>query len=280
MNQLAEDVWQIPLVPRNLVNAYLVGDVLGGRRDGHPRQEGRRCDRRSRRRDARPDARPQRPRGRLQARQGDARRADLGRRRRRRGAAHRQGAPAAELSRRLAAHVGGRLAGGRAGPRAARGRRARARLHGPRDARSQPRPSVVLARVRRHADLRRRLLRDERLHGDLRAAPAARDLHLRPAAEPPQRAAPGGAEAEARAVRARTAAARAGEAQGVRRRAAGRRRPLVRARCRPTRSGRRPAARACRGAYSDPRSPAPSHRFRRSTAGRPTAAARPRRAVA
>jgi glyoxylase-like metal-dependent hydrolase (beta-lactamase superfamily II) len=28
MNQLAEDVWQIPLVPRNLVNAYLVGDVL------------------------------------------------------------------------------------------------------------------------------------------------------------------------------------------------------------------------------------------------------------
>jgi glyoxylase-like metal-dependent hydrolase (beta-lactamase superfamily II) len=28
MNQLAEDVWQIPLVPRNLINAYLVGDVL------------------------------------------------------------------------------------------------------------------------------------------------------------------------------------------------------------------------------------------------------------
>ena len=28
MNQLAEDVWQIPLFPRNLVNAYLVGDVL------------------------------------------------------------------------------------------------------------------------------------------------------------------------------------------------------------------------------------------------------------
>ena len=28
MNQLADDVWQIPLAPRNGVNAYLVGDVL------------------------------------------------------------------------------------------------------------------------------------------------------------------------------------------------------------------------------------------------------------
>ena len=28
MHQLAEDVWQIPLMPRNLVNAYLVGDLL------------------------------------------------------------------------------------------------------------------------------------------------------------------------------------------------------------------------------------------------------------
>ncbi len=28
MNQLAEDVWQIPLAPRNLINAYLLGDVL------------------------------------------------------------------------------------------------------------------------------------------------------------------------------------------------------------------------------------------------------------
>src|SRR3954469_7593962 len=28
MNQLAEDVWQIPLLPRNFINAYLVGDVL------------------------------------------------------------------------------------------------------------------------------------------------------------------------------------------------------------------------------------------------------------
>ena len=28
MNQVADDVWQIPLLPRNLVNAYLVGDVL------------------------------------------------------------------------------------------------------------------------------------------------------------------------------------------------------------------------------------------------------------
>ena len=54
----------------------------------------------------------------------------------------------------------------------------------------------------------------------------------------------------------------------------------VRARCRPTRSGRRPAARACRGACSDPRWPAPSHCFRRSTAGRLDRAARPRRAVA
>lgn len=28
MNQVTDDVWQIPLVPRNGVNAYLVGDVL------------------------------------------------------------------------------------------------------------------------------------------------------------------------------------------------------------------------------------------------------------
>lgn len=28
MHQIAEDVWQIPLLPRNAVNAYLVGDVL------------------------------------------------------------------------------------------------------------------------------------------------------------------------------------------------------------------------------------------------------------
>jgi glyoxylase-like metal-dependent hydrolase (beta-lactamase superfamily II) len=28
MHQLAEDVWQIPLLPRNGVNAYLLGDVL------------------------------------------------------------------------------------------------------------------------------------------------------------------------------------------------------------------------------------------------------------
>lgn len=28
MQQLAEDVWQIALAPRNLVNAYLVGDIL------------------------------------------------------------------------------------------------------------------------------------------------------------------------------------------------------------------------------------------------------------
>jgi glyoxylase-like metal-dependent hydrolase (beta-lactamase superfamily II) len=28
MNQVAEDVWQIPLTPRNGINAYLVGDVL------------------------------------------------------------------------------------------------------------------------------------------------------------------------------------------------------------------------------------------------------------
>lgn len=28
MRQLADDVWQIPLMPRNAVNAYLVGDVI------------------------------------------------------------------------------------------------------------------------------------------------------------------------------------------------------------------------------------------------------------
>jgi hydroxyacylglutathione hydrolase len=28
MNKVADDVWQIPLVPRNGVNAYLVGDIL------------------------------------------------------------------------------------------------------------------------------------------------------------------------------------------------------------------------------------------------------------
>lgn len=28
MNQVAENVWQIPLLPRNAINAYLVGDVL------------------------------------------------------------------------------------------------------------------------------------------------------------------------------------------------------------------------------------------------------------
>ena len=28
MNKVAEDVWQIPLTPRNGVNAYLVGDIL------------------------------------------------------------------------------------------------------------------------------------------------------------------------------------------------------------------------------------------------------------
>jgi glyoxylase-like metal-dependent hydrolase (beta-lactamase superfamily II) len=28
MHQVAEDVWQIPLMPRNAVNAYLVGDVV------------------------------------------------------------------------------------------------------------------------------------------------------------------------------------------------------------------------------------------------------------
>jgi len=28
MNQVAPDVWQIPLLPRNAVNAYLVGDVI------------------------------------------------------------------------------------------------------------------------------------------------------------------------------------------------------------------------------------------------------------
>src|SRR5438270_9880751 len=28
MNEVAPDVWQIPLLPRNAVNAYLVGDVI------------------------------------------------------------------------------------------------------------------------------------------------------------------------------------------------------------------------------------------------------------
>src|SRR4051812_47328941 len=28
MNEIAQDVWQIPLAPREAVNAYLVGDVL------------------------------------------------------------------------------------------------------------------------------------------------------------------------------------------------------------------------------------------------------------
>ena len=131
-------------------------------------------DRRARRRDARPDARPQRSRGRDQARQGDARPCRCGsapatpRRCAPARRSRRRAFPAARCSRRRQA----RRRSSR--PRAARGRRARARLHGARDARSQPRPSVVLARVRRHADLRRRLLRHERLHGDLRAAPAAR----------------------------------------------------------------------------------------------------------
>ena len=54
----------------------------------------------------------------------------------------------------------------------------------------------------------------------LRHPPAARDLHLRPAAEPPQRAPPGRARAQAAAVRPRAAAARPGRRQGVRRDAA------------------------------------------------------------
>ena len=82
--------------------------------------------------------------------------------------------PPGQQRGRQAARPLRRLPSRRARPRAARGRRARPRLRRARHARPQPRPRVVLARARPHADLRRRLLRHEHPHDGRRPAAAAR----------------------------------------------------------------------------------------------------------